>query len=429
MITGDAVLVVTAVLLVLVAAFLAGADAAVSRVSRVVAEELVREGRRGAPRLARLVEDPARSLGPLLLMRVLAEVGATAAVALVFARHLGSGSSFVLALAVMTVIGFVVVDVGPRTLGRQQAVPFALGVSWLVLALTRVLLPLTRVLVVLGNALTPGKGFRDGPFASEAELRDLVDQAERSGVVASREADMISGVFELGETIAREVMVPRPDIVFIESGKSVRQALVLALRSGFSRLPVTAENLDHIIGVAYLKDLTSQALDDKQGGRTVPVDNLARAPVFVPDSKPADELLREMQARRQHIAVVVDEYGGTAGLVTIEDILEEIVGEITDEYDVELAPVEQLDVDRVRVLARVLVEELADRFDVDLPNDEEVETVGGLMAVALGRVPIPGASVDIAGLRLTAESTAGRRNRIGTVLVERLPTESGEGAA
>jgi len=413
MITGDAVLVVTAVLLVLVAAFLAGADAAVSRVSRVVAEELVREGRRGAPRLARLVEDPARSLGPLLLMRVLAEVGATAAVALVFARHLGSGSSFVLALAVMTVIGFVVVDVGPRTLGRQQAVPFALGVSGLVLALTRALLPLTRVLVVLGNALTPGKGFRDGPFASEAELRDLVDQAERSGVVASREADMISGVFELGETIAREVMVPRPDIVFIESGKSVRQALVLALRSGFSRLPVTAENLDHIIGVAYLKDLTSQALDDKQGGRTVPVDNLARAPVFVPDSKPADELLREMQARRQHIAVVVDEYGGTAGLVTIEDILEEIVGEITDEYDVELAP----------------VEELADRFDVDLPNDEEVETVGGLMAVALGRVPIPGASVDIAGLRLTAESTAGRRNRIGTVLVERLPTESGEGAA
>jgi len=409
MITGDAVLVVTAVLLVLVAAFLAGADAAVSRVSRVVAEELVREGRRGAPRLARLVEDPARSLGPLLLMRVLAEVGATAAVALVFARHLGSGSSFVLALAVMTVIGFVVVDVGPRTLGRQQAVPFALGVSGLVLALTRALLPLTRVLVVLGNALTPGKGFRDGPFASEAELRDLVDQAERSGVVASREADMISGVFELGETIAREVMVPRPDIVFIESGKSVRQALVLALRSGFSRLPVTAENLDHIIGVAYLKDLTSQALDDKQGGRTVPVDNLARSPVFVPDSKPADELLREMQARRQHIAVVVDEYGGTAGLVTIEDILEEIVGEITDEYDVELAPVEQL--------------------DVDLPNDEEVETVGGLMAVALGRVPIPGASVDIAGLRLTAESTAGRRNRIGTVLVERLPTESGEGAA
>jgi len=429
MITGDAVLVVTAVLLVLVAAFLAGADAAVSRVSRVVAEELVREGRRGAPRLARLVEDPARSLGPLLLMRVLAEVGATAAGGGVFARHLGSGSSFVLALAVMTVIGFVVVDVGPRTLGRQQAVPFALGVSGLVLALTRALLPLTRVLVVLGNALTPGKGFRDGPFASEAELRDLVDQAERSGVVASREADMISGVFELGETIAREVMVPRPDIVFIESGKSVRQALVLALRSGFSRLPVTAENLDHIIGVAYLKDLTSQALDDKQGGRTVPVDNLARSPVFVPDSKPADELLREMQARRQHIAVVVDEYGGTAGLVTIEDILEEIVGEITDEYDVELAPVEQLDVDRVRVLARVLVEELADRFDVDLPNDEEVETVGGLMAVALGRVPIPGASVDIAGLRLTAESTAGRRNRIGTVLVERLPTESGEGAA
>ena len=422
--TGAPLLVALAIVAVVLAALLAGVDAAISRISRVMADEAVREGRRGADRLARLVADPARALGPLLLLRVLAEVSAAVTVTVLLARATGAGLvTLGLATLLMTVVGFVVIDVGPRTLGRQQAVPFALAVSGPVLAVARGLAPVSRLLVVLGNALTPGKGYRDGPFASEAELRDLVDQAERSGVVESREADMISGVFDLGDTIAREVMVPRPDLVFIESGKSVRQALQLALRSGFSRLPVSGENLDDIVGVAYLKDLTRQALDDRQGGRATPVDDVARVPVFVPDSKPVDDLLREMQARRQHLAVVVDEYGGTAGLLTIEDILEEIVGEITDEYDVELAPVEQLDDDRYRLLARVLVEEVEDLFDVELPNDEEVETVGGLMAAALGRVPIPGATVAISGLRLTAESTAGRRNRIGTVLVERLHDE------
>jgi len=425
---GDVALVAVAVAAVVLAALLAAVDAAISRVSRVVAEELARDGRRGAARLVRLVADPARALGPLLLLRVLAEVAAAGAVTLVVAHVAGTGLvTLGVASLLMTVVGFVIVDVGPRTLGRQQAVPVALVSSGAVLRLARLLAPVAKALVLVGNALTPGKGFRDGPFASEAELRDLVDQAEREGLVESTEADMISNVFELGETIAREVMVPRPDVVFIETGKTVRQALGLALRSGFSRLPVSGENLDDIVGVAYLKDLARRAFDDRQGGRDTPVDAVARAPAFVPDSKPVDDLLREMQARRQHIAVVVDEYGGTAGLVTIEDILEEIVGEITDEYDVELPPVEELGADRVRMLARVLVEEVEDRFAVELPNTSDVETVGGLMGAALGRVPIPGATVEISGLRFTAESTAGRRNRIGTVLVERL--QQHEGAA
>jgi len=431
---GDVVLVVLAALLVLVAALLAAVDAAVSRVSSVVADELARQGRRGAARLRDLVADPARALGPLLLLRVLAQVGAAGCVTLLFAHEVGTGfAALGLGALVTTVTTFVIVEVGPRTLGRQQAVPFALAGGGVVRVLTRLLGPLTRVLVVIGNAVTPGKGYRDGPFASEAELRDLVDQAERSGVVASREADMISGVFELGDTIAREVMVPRPDLVFVEHGNSVRQALTLALRSGFSRLPVAGENIDDVVGIVFLKDLARRALEDRDGGREIPVTEARRPPLFVPDSKPADELLREMQAGRQHMAIVVDEYGGTAGLLTIEDILEEIVGEITDEYDVELAPVEELPspdgLARVRVLARVLVEEVEDLFSVELPNSEDVETVGGLLAARLGRVPIPGAVVEISGLRFTAESTAGRRNRIGTVLVERLPAQDQQGAA
>jgi CBS domain containing-hemolysin-like protein len=209
-------------------------------------------------------------------------------------------------------------------------------------------------------------------------------------------------------------MVPRTDMVVIERHKTVRQALQLALRSGFSRIPVVGEGIDDIVGVTFLKDLVRR---EQEGWTDKPVDTTMRPAVFVPDSKPADDLLREMQARRTHLVIVIDEYGGTAGLATIEDVLEEIVGEITDEYDVETPPVSRIDDRTVRVVARLPVDDLAELFDLEIPNEDEVETVGGLLASALGRVPIPGATATVAGLTLTAESAAGRRNRIGTVLV------------
>jgi CBS domain containing-hemolysin-like protein len=244
--------------------------------------------------------------------------------------------------------------------------------------------------------------------------------AEERGVVEHGERQMIQSVFELGNTIAREVMVPRTEVVWIEHGKSIRQGLALALRSGFSRIPVTGENLDDVIGVVYLKDMARRAQDPERA-RTTVVDDVMRETAYVPESKPVDELLREMQAARSHIAVVIDEYGGTAGLITIEDILEEIVGEITDEYDVERAPIERIDDDTARVTARLAVEDLGELFDVELPDRDDVETVGGLLAEALGRVPIPGASAVVHGLELTAEDVGGRRNRIDTVLVRRVP--------
>jgi CBS domain containing-hemolysin-like protein len=230
---------------------------------------------------------------------------------------------------------------------------------------------------------------------------------------------MIQSVFELGNTIAREVMVPRTDVVWIERGKTVRQAMALALRSGFSRIPVIGENADDIIGVVQFKDLARRGQDAERARATL-VEEVMRPIAYVPESKPVDELLREMQAQRSHIAVVIDEYGGTAGLITIEDILEEIVGEITDEYDVERPPIERIDDDTARVTARLAVEDLAELFDVDLPQRDDVETVGGLLAEAIGVVPIPGSSATVHGLELTAESAGGRRNRIDTVLVKRL---------
>ena len=407
---------VTAVAFVLVAAVLGCLDAALSRVSRVRVEELVRDGRPGARRLQVVLADPPRSLNLLLLLRVLCELSATGVVVSYCVDRIAGSVAVVLAVAVMTVVNYVLVGVAPRTIGRQQSERVALAGAGLALGLTRVFGPLPTLLILLGNAVTPGKGFREGPFASEAELRDLVELAQERGVVELSERDMINSVFELGDTIVREVMVPRTDIVSIERGKTIRQALNLLLRSGFSRIPVTGDNADDVLGVAYLKDLVGR--ERAEGGGALKVEDAMRQPVFVPESKPVDDLLRAMQGELGHIAIVVDEYGGTAGLVTIEDVLEEIVGEIQDEYDREAPAVEELDATTHRITARLPVEDLEQLYRVELPH-EDVETVGGLMAMLLGRVPIPGATVEFGGLVLVAESAKGRRNRIGTVLVRR----------
>jgi CBS domain containing-hemolysin-like protein len=419
-VTVDVVVLAAAGVLVVLAGLFAGAESALSRVSRVVADDLERTGRRGARRLQRVVADPARYLNLLTLLRVTGEMVATVLVTVVSLDAFESRWQAVLvAGGAMVVVSYVAVGVAPRTLGRQHAAPIALVSARFVHPLARVLGPLPQLLILIGNALTPGKGFREGPFASEAELRDLVDLAEENKLIEDRERNMIHSVFELGDTIVREVMVPRTDVVFIERDKTLRQALSLALRSGFSRIPVIGDGPDDVVGVVYLKDLARRTYEYHESESTENVGSVMRVAVFVPESKPVDELLHEMQAQQTHVAIVVDEYGGTAGLVTIEDVIEEIVGEITDEYDVEQSLVEELPDGALRVSTRLHIDELAERLEVDL-DDDDVDTVGGLMAKHLGRVPIPGAHVEVDGLALTAETAQGRRNRIGTVMVHRL---------
>ncbi|MFF5218457.1 hemolysin family protein [Micromonospora sp. NPDC000442] len=421
----DLQLLVFAAGLVVLAGLIAMTEAALAAVSPARAAELAREGIRGARTLQTVAGDVVRHLNLLLLLRLLAELTATTLVALVAVDTFGAGWRAALVTAgAMTVVSFVVVGVGPRTLGRQHAYAVGRSAAPLVRWLGRVLNPLASLLILIGNAVTPGRGFREGPFATQVELRELVDLAEQRGVVEHGERQMIHSVFALGDTIAREVMVPRTEMVWIESGKNLSQALALFLRSGFSRIPVIGESVDDVLGILYLKDLIRRTQGGAVEDRQLPVAELMRPATFVPESKPVDDLLSEMQAARNHLVIVVDEYGGTGGLVTIEDILEEIVGEITDEYDVERPPVEQLPDGAVRVTARLPVEDLGELFDTELPHDE-VETVGGLLAQALGRVPIPGAQVKVAGLRLVAEGTTGRRNRIDTVLVRRVePTDT-----
>ncbi|MBB3675874.1 hemolysin family protein [Modestobacter versicolor] len=418
------VLLVIAVVLVLVAGVFAALDAALQRLSKARVDELRRDGVKRASALVQVMEERSRHVALLLLLRIVCETAATVMVALIFyVQFDGLTVGVVTAIVVMTVVSYVLIGVGPRTLGRQHAYPIALSAAPLIRLLGRVLGPIATLLILLGNAITPGRGYRDGPFSSEVELRELVDMAEERGVVEAGERNMIHGVFELGDTIAREVMVPRPDVVWIERGKTLRQALALCLRSGFSRLPVIGDNVDDIIGVVFMKDLVRRSQGSSDSRASEPrVEDLLRPATFVPESKPVDELLRDMQASRTHMAVVVDEYGGFAGLVTIEDILEEIVGEIDDEHDtVQRPPVEELEDGSVRITARLPVEDLADLFKVELPDDDGVETVGGLLARELGVVPIEGSEAEVGGLRLVAESTGGRRNQIDTILVCRVP--------
>ena len=414
---NELALLIAAAGLVVLAGLFSAADAAIAPFSRARAEELLIAGKPGARRLNHLLVDTPRYVNTILLLRLLCEIAAIVIVTLLLNRRYAGNLWLVVLTSIlaMLVVSFVVIGVGPRTLGRLHAERFALAAAGPVVLLTSILGPLPKILIVVGNMITPGKGFREGPFSTETELREMVDLAEASSLIEEGERRMIHSVFELGDTVAREVMVPRNDVVYIEHYKNLRQTMSLFLRSGYSRLPIISENLDEVMGFAYLKDVARRDFDAPQVETTQRIETVMRPAYFVPESKPVDALLSEMQARRQHIAIVIDEYGGTAGLITIEDILEEIVGEITDEYDNE-DQVTILEPGLARVPSRYPVDELDEIFRVNI-SDDDVDSVGGLMAKLLGKVPIPGSSVEAHGLRFTAEEPTGRRNRIGTVLI------------
>lgn len=409
---------------VILAALLTTAETALSAISKSRAEGLLAEhpGRR-AERLLELSQDPAPHLNSLLFLRLLLEVVAIVVVTLVFVDHFTEmWSRLLYPTLTMLLVTFIVLGVAPRTLGRQHAEPVALAAAAPVSILTTVLGPISALMILLGNALTPGRGFTEGPFTSEAELRELVDLAEARELIESDERKMIHSVFELGDTIVKEVMVPRTEMVHIERGKTLRQGVSLALRSGFSRIPVIGDDVDDVVGILYLKDVIRRMYDHPKAQTSETVDTLMRPPTFCPDSKPVDELLREMQLTRSHVVIVIDEFGGTAGLATIEDVLEEIVGEIVDEYDQEVPPVTELDENRFRVSARLPIDDLGELFGLKV-DDEDVDTVLGLMAKELNKVPIPGSVVRWEGIELTAERGQDRRHTIATVLASLIPDD------
>jgi magnesium and cobalt exporter, CNNM family len=406
-----AVLVLTAV-----AAFLAAAETSLTRMSRARAIHLAEEQRRGAAQLLRLVEQPARFLNLVLLLVLVVQVFATALFTSVLSRLVGGGLGVAIAATVMTILTFIFAEVAPKTYAVQQTDRAALAVAPVVYVLTRlpVLGPLTRLLIGIGNVVTPGKGLKSGPFVSEEEIRAMVDEAERGDVIEEEEREMIHSIFEFGDTILREVMTPRPDMVAVPVSTSLQEVLELILRSGYSRIPVYQDDIDNVVGLAYAKDVLRR-LHDGQADK--PLADILRPAPIMPESMKAAECLREMRRRKSHMVIVIDEYGGTAGLVTIEDLLEEIVGEITDEYDQEDPNVEPLPDGDYRVNARLGIDEVNELLDVQLPSTEW-DTIGGLLINLVGGVPREGQELEFQGLRLTAERVQGRR--IGRVRIRRV---------
>ena len=414
---SDYALLFTALLLVIIAGVLVASEIAITRVSKVTIEQLKKDGVKKADKLIDLLDDRTPYVNALLFAHLALS---TTSIVLVTDGLIGifgdNLTAVSLSAGIMITVGYVLLGVAPQTLGRQKPERIALATLGLTKFITVFLEPLSRLFIALGNAITPGKGFREGPFSTQAELRELVDMAGADSVIEDEERQMIHSVFDLGDTIAREVMVPRTEMVWVESNKTLRQAMSLGLRSGYSRIPVVGESIDDIVGVVYLKDIAKRTFEHSESQTSERVCDLMRPAYLVPDSRPVDELLRDMQAARTHMAVLVDEYGGTAGLVTIEDVLEEIVGEISDEFDVAAPDIEEIGNGDYRVSARLHVDDLAELLEIEI-DEEGVDTVAGLMAKRLGIVPISGAQVDIGDYILTAESAAGRRNRVSTVLV------------
>jgi len=413
------VFVIVAVVLVVLGGLLAAVDSALGVLSRGDLLEEAETSPRSSAALTAVAADVGAHVNAVNFMRVVAETSAAVLVSLSFAFTVEPWwLALLLSALIMTLVSFVLVGSSPRSVGRAHARGLVVATAGLVRGVRVVLGPLADALVALGNRVTPGRP-RSASFSSEEQLLSMVDEATELDVLEEDDRELIHSIFEFSDTVVREVMVPRTDMVTIEATASVRSAMSLFLGRGVSRVPVVGRDSDDVVGVVYLRDL-ARRLHEHAGDDDAAVADLARPAVFVPESKKADDALRQMQLDKNHLAMVVDEYGGIAGLVTLEDLIEELVGDISDEYDRTVAEHREIAPGVYRVSARLAVDELGDLFGIEL-DDDDVDSVGGLLTKQLGRLPEKGSTVTVSGLVLTADRTEGRRRDLQTVLVERDP--------
>jgi putative hemolysin len=414
------------IVLLIASAVLAMAETSFVRINRIRAMTLQEEGRRGADKLLKLLEQPETALNLVLLLALTCQLTAATLVGVLVERKLG-GYGLLAGTAIEVIAFFVFAEVAPKTYAIQHTESAALRLSGLLWALTRIppLRFISRLLIGVANVVLPGKGLKKGPYTTEEDIRTMADVAAEEEVIEREERRLIHSIFEFGDTVVREVMVPRPDMVGIEAEASVDEALEKAIGAGYSRLPAYGEGPDDILGLVYLKDIIRRTRENGGDGHGT-LRELVRPAEFVPEQKRVAELLREMQQKKFHMAVVIDEYGGTAGLVTLEDLLEEIVGEIVDEYDVEAPKVERLPDGGLRVAGGTPIDEVNELLDVELP-ETDWDTVGGLMFGILGHVPVEGETVDFQGLEFRAERV--QRRRILTVRITPKESEPAESAA
>ena len=407
---------IAAGLLVAIGGLLASIDAALGVVSRIELVDIA-ANRAHPARLHAVAADVGAHVNALSFLRIVAETIAAVLVTIGFSTLIEEWWWVLLISAgIMIGVSFILVGSSPRSVGRAHPRAMLGTFDWLIRGVRLLTGPLADALVVLGNRVTPGRP-SSASFSSEEQLLNMVDEATELDVLEEEDRELIHSIFEFNDTIVREVMVPRTDMIVLEQGATVAEAMTLFLSRGVSRVPVVGESTDEVLGVVYLRDASRLTFEKPKKAATALVDELVKPALFLPESKKADDALRQLQLESNHLALVVDEYGGIAGLVTMEDLIEELVGEIVDEYDRESADSEQLGDNQFRVSARMPIDELGDLFGLEL-DDNEVDSVGGLLAKHLGRLPVAGSTVTVDGLHLTAERTEGRRKRVVTVLVE-----------
>ena len=413
-----AVFLVVAVLLAALGGFLAAADSAFAALSRGDLLELADRGRTRRS-LRAIADDPGAHLNAANFTRVVAEMTAAVLVTLAFAIVFGEQWWWTLLVSalIMTGMSFVLAGSSPRSVGRAHARGVARAAALPVRVLRVLLGPVADALVAIGNRVTPGRP-RRAVFASEEQLLSMVDEAAEAEVLEEDDRELIHSVFEFGDAVVRELMVPRTDMITLHAQTSVDQALDRFLTTGVSRIPVEGDDVDEVLGILHLRDLARLVHEQPLDGGALTAAELARPALFIPESKKADDTLRQMQAESTHLAIVVDEYGGVAGLVTLEDLLEELVGDIADEHDQGAPEVTELGGGVYRVSARLPADELGELFGVEI-EDDDVDSVGGLLVKALGRLPEPGAHAVVSGISLRADRVEGRHRRLRSLLVER----------
>lgn len=409
-----AVFCASAFVLVAFAGLMAAVDAAISVQSRADISELAHSSR-SRRSLEAIAADPSAHLNAVNFVRILAETAAAVLVTLAFSMVFAQWwLTLIVTALIMAGVSFVLVGASPRSVGRVNA-KTVLRLAAPVVHFLRVLLgPIAGALVALGNRVTPLRS-RSAAVSSEEQLLSIVDEATELDVLEEDDRALIHSIFEFNETVVREVMVPRTDMVTVDASARVTEAMGVFFSRGVSRVPILGDGQDEVVGVLYLRDLARWMFEHAAGDDSTAVREIARPAVFVPESKKADALLRKMQADSVHLVMVVDEYGSIAGLVTLEDLIEELVGEISDEYDRDVPLFEEIAPGHFRVSSRLPVDELGELFGVEL-DDEDVDTVGGLFAKILDRLPEPGSVVEVGSLRLTADRIEGRRGRLITVL-------------
>jgi CBS domain containing-hemolysin-like protein len=420
-VTGSDVWLLVAILaILLVLIVLAIAETGLNRISRVKAQALAESTEtKSARALVTLVEHPERFINPLLVTVTALQTG-QAFLTSILADRLFGAWGVALAFVINVVVFFVLAESMPKTWAvlhtERAGLTTARFTSWLVSFPPLRLI--SRGLIGLTNLLLPGKGLKEGPFVSEQELLGIVEAAAEDEVIEHEERELIESIIEFGDTVAREIMVPRPDMIVVANDSTITGALDQAIAHGTSRMPMLDDDGDDIVGLVYTKDLIRA---EREGRGDTPALDLARPVHFIPENKPVARLMREMQAGKFHLAIVADEYGGIAGLVTLEDCLEELVGEIVDEYDIEELLVQRLPSGEYLVDGGLPVDDLNELLDIELPN-EEWESVGGFLFGTLEHVPDPGESVEFDGWRFAAEEVDGRRIR--SIRVSVVPEES-----